>query len=309
VSAITAATAALGVAQGANAAQSQTSDTATAGQSMSRRQRINAMTTSAHEHHNDNDRKIAQVNPNDQVTIFANCELDSHADMSVAVPKFKVLEYTNLTCSVTPFANSYKKKEDIPIVKAATAYDDEDTGTTYILVLGQALYFGADVDASLLCPNQMRANGVIVDDVPKHLSHNKSTTHSITFPEEGISIPLRLNGCFSSIPTRTPLQHEIETCKWLVLTSDSAWDRNEIHFADYENAAKTFEDQARPRDRTLYAFKSDPLSSILSLFQDEHVIDMLQISSITSSKQTFLTPGRPSSPLANQTKTPSNSRL
>jgi len=240
------------------------------------------MTTSTRLHQNN--KTIAQVNRNDQMTFFANCELDLHADTSVAGANFRILEYTNPTCSITPFANSYKKKENVPIVKAATAYDDENTGTTYILILGKALYFGANVDASLLCPNQMRANGIIVDNLPIHLSYDKTSTHSITFPEEGISIPLCLNGCFSSIPTRTPSQHEIDTCKWLVLTSDSAWDLSVIPFADFEDAAKAFEDQARPRERTLLALRSDPLSSISSLFHDEYIIDTLQVSSMTSSK-------------------------
>ena len=59
---------------------------------------------------------------------------------------------------------------NIPIVKAITAYDCPTTGATYILVLGQSLYLGDSVDCTLLCPNQLRSNGVIVDDVPMHLA-------------------------------------------------------------------------------------------------------------------------------------------
>jgi hypothetical protein len=97
---------------------------------------------------------------------------------------------------------------------------------TYILVLGQALHFGEEVEASLLCPNQMHSNGVIVDDIPIHLSHNLSSTHSIIFPEDGISLSLKMNGSFSYIPTRMPTPEEIETCKRLVLTSDRPWEPN-----------------------------------------------------------------------------------
>ncbi len=74
----------------------------------------------------------------------------------MAGENFVIIEYADLTCSVMPFANNYKKRDNIPIVKAVTAYDVEETGDMYILVLGQALYFRADVDASLLRPNQMR---------------------------------------------------------------------------------------------------------------------------------------------------------
>jgi hypothetical protein len=83
----------------------------------------------------------------------------------------------------------------------------------------------------------MRSNGVIVDDVPTHLSHNNESTHSLTFREDEVSIPLRLNGCFSCIPTRTLTLEEIETCKWLILTRDMPWEPNLIPFQEFEDAA------------------------------------------------------------------------
>jgi hypothetical protein len=60
--------------------------------------------------------------------------------------------------------------ENVPVVKAATAYDDPATGITYILIIGQVVYLGTDVDHTLLCPNQLRYNGLVVDDCPKHLA-------------------------------------------------------------------------------------------------------------------------------------------
>jgi hypothetical protein len=56
--------------------------------------------------------------------------------------------------------------EEIPIVKAAFAYDDPATGETFVLTFGQALYFGSKINHVLLNPNQIRANGIEVDDVP-----------------------------------------------------------------------------------------------------------------------------------------------
>jgi hypothetical protein len=42
---------------------------------------------------------------------------------------------------------------------------------------------GDYLDNALLCPNQISSHGVIVDDVPKHLSPDPSiATHSIYFP-------------------------------------------------------------------------------------------------------------------------------
>lgn len=95
------------------------------------------------------------------------CELDSQADTCCAGFNCTIIEYTNRTCSI----NGYNRNDpsggipDIPIVKAATAYD-APTGKTYIIVIPQALYLGEYIDYSLLRPNQLRHHGVIVDDVP-----------------------------------------------------------------------------------------------------------------------------------------------
>jgi hypothetical protein len=241
--------------------QNQRSDTTTAGQSMSRRQRINALQSSCRYQiisSADSSRRIAEVTRDRQTsTIFANCELDSHADASVAGLNFVVLEYTDLLCNVSPFAKSYEHKENVPIIKAATAYDDEKTGITYILILGQALYLGDDVETSLLCLYQMRSNGVIVDDVPVHLSHDHSSIHSIIYPDEEISIPLKLNGCFSYIPTRTPKNEEIETCKWLTLTSDTLWEPNSMPFNEYDEAVVNSINNGTVLDRSIFSMKRD----------------------------------------------------
>jgi hypothetical protein len=195
-----------------------------------------------------------------------------------------------MTCDVSPFAKSYEQVKNIPIVKAATAYDDEKTGVTCILILGQALYFGEEVEASLLCPNQMRANGVIVDDVPVHLSHNGATSHSLIFPEEdGFSIPLRLNGCFSMIPTRTPTLEEVETCKWIVLTNDAPWEPNAIPFQDREEAALHAQENGQPLPRQLYSVHQTqpcPLEQISTVHSEALLKinqEALTISSLKSS--------------------------
>jgi len=159
-----------------------------------------------------------------------------------------------ILCNVS-FAKSYEHKENVPIVKAGTAYDDEKTGITYILILGQALYLGDDVETSLLCPNQMRSNGVIVDHVPVHLSHDHSSTHSIIFPDEEVSIPLKLNGCFSYTPTRTPTNQEIETCKWLTLTSDTLWEPDSMPFNEYEEAAINSINNGTVVDRSIFSMR------------------------------------------------------
>jgi hypothetical protein len=56
---------------------------------------------------------------------------------------------------------------DVPVATVATAYDCPTTGKTHILVINEALYFGDKMSNTLLCPNQLRANGIRVDDCPR----------------------------------------------------------------------------------------------------------------------------------------------
>jgi hypothetical protein len=121
-------------------------------------------------------------------------------------------------------------------VTAATAYDDPSTGTTYILILGQAIYKGDKMENSLICPNQLRTNRIIVDDCPEHLAPpDKPSTHSTYFPEKDMYLPLTLQGVTSSFITRTPAVEEIETYKWITLSNEHEWDPHSTHFQEQED--------------------------------------------------------------------------
>jgi hypothetical protein len=116
----------------------------------------------------------------------AYAELDSHADTVVAGSACKVIELTDQSCEVYAYADHYEPITNVPVAKVATAYDHPISGETFILIFGQALYMGDRMSHTLICPNQARTNGVIVDDVPQHLSHDNSSTHSIYFPNEQV---------------------------------------------------------------------------------------------------------------------------
>ncbi len=121
--------------------------------------------------------------------------LDSHADTCVAGSNCVILESTNQMVSVSAFSDTHEVIHDVPIMTAATAYDDPDTGTTYILILGQSIYMGDRMQTSLLCPKQLRANNIIVDDIPKHLAPpGRPSTHSIYCNDEDLTLPLSLKG-------------------------------------------------------------------------------------------------------------------
>ena len=118
----------------------------------------------------------------------ARCKMDTHANTCVASPNFVVVEYTGEHCNVRPYSNQYKPITDVPIVNAATAYTDPETGETVILRCNQVLWNGKKMVMSLIIPNQMRQGGLVVLDDP--------TDHDCVFGITGddFTIPLDILG-------------------------------------------------------------------------------------------------------------------
>ena len=164
----------------------------------------------------------------------ARLELDTHADTCVAGSNTVVLDLTGKTVNVTPFCETaYESMKEIPIATVATAYDCPFTGKVYVLVLNEVLYFGDKMTHTLLCPNQLRANGLILDDCPTQFNENSS--HSIYIPSCDLRIPLELDGVISGVVTRQPTMAELDDLSLHVeLTSDLEWDPYSPDFASVE---------------------------------------------------------------------------
>ena len=104
--------------------------------------KINKVTTSNH-------RSITGIGLEDsyirgrQWTILeaAPTEIDNHADTICFGQNFRPISFTSAVATVSPFLVEYESQMDIPIVTAATAYDNEK-GETLILMFGQGLWFG-----------------------------------------------------------------------------------------------------------------------------------------------------------------------
>jgi hypothetical protein len=65
------------------------------------------------------------------------------------------------------------------VVDAAIRYTCHDTGDYLILMINQAIYV-TEVDHCLLCPMQCRINGVEINEVPRFLMQDPTTSaHSI----------------------------------------------------------------------------------------------------------------------------------
>jgi len=170
----------------------------------------------------------------DTRTGTCNAELDTHADTCGVSDIAKILDYTSQIAKVSGFANSLELIQDVPIVKAAVAFDHTDNGRTTILVINQALYFGDKLDNILLNPNQLHYHGLVVDNVPKHLSNGKST-HSILVEEANLRIPLKLNGIILHFVVRSPTLAELEECDLVIITSDYEWSPHSTSFQEREN--------------------------------------------------------------------------
>ena len=102
---------------------------------------------------------------------YTRLGLDSHTDMTCVDSDAYIIEQGQ-SCTVHPFHESYSPKKNIKVCNAAFAFDRDD-GRTLILKINQCLDFSSSMVNSLLCTNQIRSHGIIVDDVPKTIDVTK----------------------------------------------------------------------------------------------------------------------------------------
>jgi hypothetical protein len=76
---------------------------------------------------------------------------------------------------------------------------------------------------TLLCPNQLQLNGLVVNDTPKMFDSN--FTQSIIIPGK-LELPLRMRGILMYIATRRPTERELSECDRFELTSSNNWEPN-----------------------------------------------------------------------------------
>lgn len=58
-------------------------------------------------------------------------DLGTHADTCTIGANFCITAYTEMSCNVTPYHPKYESIDNCPIVQAATAYTDEETGNVH----------------------------------------------------------------------------------------------------------------------------------------------------------------------------------
>ena len=147
--------------------------------------------------------------------------MDSHAD-TTCVNKHAYIEYVveGLTVDAIPFDSSIGKMSNLPIVHAIYAHDDTEFMQTTLLRFHNSIYI-KDMSNALLCPNQARENGVIVNDVPVHLDHTGQSTFSIIAGEN--ELKLQQSGPTAYINLRRPTDDELDTLSPVDITYIEEW--------------------------------------------------------------------------------------
>ena len=152
-------------------------------------------------------------------------ESNSHTNASAVGANTLILNCTDQRCDMTPFTESYEPIKDVPVVTAATACNNLDTGLTIVCILHQALCFPS-MAVTPLSPNQVCSNGENSCD-DQHDPHRWLRIHD---PKTGLDIHFTVEGSMVGFATRRPTFQEVETCPNLVvLTSDEPWDPHSLN--------------------------------------------------------------------------------
>jgi hypothetical protein len=190
--------------------------------------------------------------------LAAKNELDTRADTICAGMNFCCIRPTGMTCSVQGFHKSFEPIPEVSVATVATAWDDQNTGQTYILIIHQALYFGNQLDHSLINPNQIRVTGIPVCDDPydqyRYLGIDMGDIH----------IPFQADGSTIYFNSRVPTKEELETCPYLTLTDDEDWDLTSTNLTDH--APKLIQSATNIGNTCLFDESKQVLSGISSIY-------------------------------------------
>ena len=172
---------------------------------------------------------------------FSMLGLDTHADISCAgKDAYVTAKLDGRTCSVHPFNDTYEAMTGIEVVNVLLKYQNKD-GEEYILELNQCLNFTDTMNHSILCTNQVRHAGVIINDVPKVL--DGTSTQDMRLNNNEDIIHLEMNGPIPYIPVSRPNKEDIEWLPRLKLTRDDVeWDPQFIFNEGQKNIHPYLED-------------------------------------------------------------------
>ena len=145
--------------------------------------------------------------------------MNSHADTIACGSNCLIMHYTGKECDVSPYTEAYEAIKSVPIVQAATAYDNRDTGETTILILNKAIWKGGQMEHTLINPNQLRSFGITVQDNP-----SDPAPIFISSKDNKFTLHLFSKGTVLGLVARTRVDQELQTCPLVVLWSEHKWD-------------------------------------------------------------------------------------
>lgn len=161
----------------------------------------------------------------------SRCELDSHADTTVAGRNCLLMNYTDRSCTVHAYNDDYDPLPDVPVVKAATGFTSRN-GRNYILVLNEALWM-PNLDHSLINPNQLRDYGVQVQDNPYDMDPMTISTQDGEF-----TACLQSTGATIFFSSWSPTVEDLARYPHVILTSNAPWDPSSITFPNITEGEK-----------------------------------------------------------------------
>ena len=118
-----------------------------------------------------------------------------------------VMNFMGNECDIAPYTDAYETIKSVPIVQAATAYDNPETGDTTILILKEAIWMGETMKHTLVNPNQMRVYGMTAQDNPF-----SEVPIFIATEDHDFMIPLSSKGTILVVTTINPTDKELQTC-------------------------------------------------------------------------------------------------
>ena len=130
------------------------------------------------------------------------------------------MELTNEVCDVSPFLNTYAPVKEIPVGRCCTVWTCNDTGREILLVTDQMLWFGSQMEHSLINLNQICEYCLPVFDIP-------FDTDGYGIDGDDIFIPFDTTGMVVYFESCVLTEWEEKHLPILLLTGDT-WDPTDI---------------------------------------------------------------------------------
>ena len=169
--------------------------------------------------------EVEEFNPflsETEMKVGTRLGVDSHAD-TCCVNKHAYVETVveGITVDAIPFDQRIGRLSNLNIVHAIYAIDNQSTFETNLVRLNHSIYI-KDMEHPLLCPNQAREYGCIVDDVPVHLDHTGQSTFSLHVQDK--SFPFEAFGPTAYLQVRRPTDEELHSLPVLDITNEHGWE-------------------------------------------------------------------------------------